>query len=310
MMNDNEDRFAYYVPQTPRDSSRRNSFFLRSSPVTSKRLIITLHDGLSSIIGRGQDADPPLQQRVITLETTLQSVHTAVNTLETTLGEIVTLLRAAPTPKPQEFKPTPVSKYVPKKVPLASSNVSAVIQDRNPHNPATTPSYRDTAQQKMLPVVPDSTPAPCVDYAPMVPLVTPRMSTLILNHPWSRGTVVVKIISPAITGTAVNSTFTMAKVTRASKLHGSTTTSMDHTKGNRINFKSSPCNSPMTPPNPFYASTQQLDLALALVDTTRSFFRHSQRHALALMSTTLPLSAKRWRSTNHQRNIGRHITIL
>jgi hypothetical protein len=60
-MANEEDRFAYYVPQTPRDSSRRNSFFRHSSPTTSKRLINTLYDGISSIIGRGPDAEPPLQ---------------------------------------------------------------------------------------------------------------------------------------------------------------------------------------------------------------------------------------------------------
>jgi hypothetical protein len=59
-MTNEQDRFAYYFPQTPRDSSRHNSFFRRISPATSKRLISTLHDGISSIIGRGQDAEPPL----------------------------------------------------------------------------------------------------------------------------------------------------------------------------------------------------------------------------------------------------------
>jgi hypothetical protein len=78
----------------------------------------------------------------------------------------------------------------------------------------------------------------CEDYDQMDQLLTLRMSTLTLNHPWSRGIVAVKIISPAITGTVVNLTYTMAKVTRASKSHGSTTTLMGHMKGNRTSFKS------------------------------------------------------------------------
>jgi hypothetical protein len=95
-MTNMDDPFAYYVPQTPRDSSHSNSFFRCSSPNSSStRLISTLHIGISLIhnIGRPAEAVPPLQLRVSTLEDTLQSVHTTVATLETTMvSEIVTLL--------------------------------------------------------------------------------------------------------------------------------------------------------------------------------------------------------------------------
>jgi hypothetical protein len=97
-----DDRFSYYVPQTPRDSSRRNSFFRRSSP-TSKNFINSIQ-GVSTPLrnlGKGgddeDDNDDPLQLRVSSIKATLGSVHTTVANLETALGDIVKLLQTKPT---------------------------------------------------------------------------------------------------------------------------------------------------------------------------------------------------------------------
>jgi hypothetical protein len=51
-------------------------------------------------MGRGNNAKP-LQLRISTLEDTVDSVHTTVHALETTMSEIVTLLRDK---QPQEAK--------------------------------------------------------------------------------------------------------------------------------------------------------------------------------------------------------------
>jgi hypothetical protein len=109
-----EDPYAYYVPQTPRDSSRRNTFFHRSSPSPSKQpspsahFITSLQDGLSTAgsrlrnITRSSDAEPPLQLRVDHLENTMDSVHSTVTSLETTMSEIVTMLRHSHSPTKKE----------------------------------------------------------------------------------------------------------------------------------------------------------------------------------------------------------------
>jgi hypothetical protein len=159
-MSSTEDPFAYYVPQTPRDSSSRNTFFRRSSPNPSKSLISTLNHGVSSIrnIGRAQDQDPPLQLRVTSLEDTLQAVHQTVNTLETTMSDIVTLLRASSTatataPPPNKPPPTPIAKPHH----IQSPRVSAITRDRSPS--PITPSYSDTIRTKVPPPsIPTSAP--------------------------------------------------------------------------------------------------------------------------------------------------------
>jgi hypothetical protein len=98
-----DDHFAYYVPQTPRDSSRRNSFFRRSSPTSSTNFINSIQEVSTRLrnIGKGGDSDDaPLQQRVSSIEDTLDSVHTTVANLETTMSDIVKLLQTKPTPNP------------------------------------------------------------------------------------------------------------------------------------------------------------------------------------------------------------------
>jgi hypothetical protein len=156
-MSSNEDPFAYYVPQTPRDSSSRNTFFCRSSPNPSKSLISTLNHGISSIrnIGRAQDQDPPLQLRVTSLEDTLQAVHQTVNTLENTMGDIVTLLRASATATPHTKPPPPPT--IPTTNHIPSPRVSAITRDRSPS--PITPSYSDTIRNKVpTPSIPTSAP--------------------------------------------------------------------------------------------------------------------------------------------------------
>jgi hypothetical protein len=221
-----EDRFAYDVPQTPRDSSRRNSFFRRSSPVISNRLISTLHDGFSSIIGRGPDAEQPLQHRVTTLEDTLLSVHTTVNTLEHTLGEIFTLLRATPLPPIATVPSVPVPTFAPKSIPVTSPRVSAITQDRSPNSPAT-PSYRDTTRQKIPPAVPSITPvsAPLRDLRPNGSTSFPSdLNEWTKSPAWFRDIGVVKTTSQAITGMVANSTYTTERVIPVSKSPSSITT--------------------------------------------------------------------------------------
>jgi hypothetical protein len=125
-----EDPYAYYVPQTPRDSSRRNTFFRRSSPSPLKQpspsthFITSLQDGLSTAgsrlhnITRSSDAEPHLQLRVDHLENTMDSVHSTVTSLETTMSEIVTMLRHSHSPtKKEESKWTPSQTHqVPRKL--------------------------------------------------------------------------------------------------------------------------------------------------------------------------------------------------
>jgi hypothetical protein len=150
--------YAYYVPQTPHDSSRRNSFFRRSSPTTLTRLISSVNKGISSIrnIGHNQERnheDPPLQHRVNTLETTLQSVHATVSTLEHTMNDIVALLCAPPPPASTEKLPTAAEVHMPTSTPPVSSpRVSAITHD-NGFSPVTPTSYCDTARQKAPPIV-------------------------------------------------------------------------------------------------------------------------------------------------------------
>jgi hypothetical protein len=155
--------YAYYVPQTPRDSSRRNSFFRQSSPTTSTRLISSINEGILSIcnIGRsqGQTDDPPLQHWVNTLENTLQSVHATVPTLEHSMNDIVALLRAPPMPAPTTKLPPASKAPLPPTIhPVSSPRVSAITHGIG-FSPVTPTSYRDTARQKAPPNVTTVSPA-------------------------------------------------------------------------------------------------------------------------------------------------------
>jgi hypothetical protein len=109
-----DDRFSYYVPQTPRDSSRRNSFFRCSSPTSSTSFINSIQ-GVSTRLrnlGKGENNDDePLQLRMSSFEETLDSVHTTVANLQTIMGDIVKLLHAKPNPgppAPTQLPSTPV----------------------------------------------------------------------------------------------------------------------------------------------------------------------------------------------------------
>jgi hypothetical protein len=107
-----DDCFSYYVPQTPRDSSRRNSFFRRSSPTLTS--FINYIQGVSTRLrnlGKGGDNedDDSLQLRVSSIEETLGSVHMTVANLEIALGDIVKLLQTKPNPvsAPPQVPSTP-----------------------------------------------------------------------------------------------------------------------------------------------------------------------------------------------------------
>jgi hypothetical protein len=98
-------------------------------------------------MGRGTDAEP-LQLRMSTLEDTVDSVHTTVHALETTMSEIVTLLRDK---QPQEARKTqtdrpvapPADEWLPKLPPIASPQTST---SRPPIGTSRPPvSYRETA---------------------------------------------------------------------------------------------------------------------------------------------------------------------
>jgi hypothetical protein len=92
-------------------------------------------------MGRGNDAEP-LQLRMSTLEDTVDSVHTTVHALETTMSEIVTLLRdkqPKEARKPQTERPvapSPADEWLPKLPPIASPQIGT---SRPPV------SYRETA---------------------------------------------------------------------------------------------------------------------------------------------------------------------
>jgi hypothetical protein len=142
------DPFAYYVPQTPRDSSRRKSFFHRSSPNNPTQFINSIQDGISTrlrSIGGGSEAEPPLQElRVSTLEDTIDSIHSTIPALETsTMSEIVTLLRGSKHPTAENLQtshflvPTADDTLLPTPTPVTSPQVSAPMAHRN---------YRDTSR--------------------------------------------------------------------------------------------------------------------------------------------------------------------
>jgi hypothetical protein len=92
-------------------------------------------------MGRGTDAEP-LQLRMSTLEDTVDSVHTTVHALETTMSKIVTLLRDKQPQvarKPQTERlvaPSPADEWLPKLPPIASPQIGT---SRPPV------SYRETA---------------------------------------------------------------------------------------------------------------------------------------------------------------------
>jgi hypothetical protein len=93
-------------------------------------------------MGRGSDAEPPLQLRVSTLEDTIDSVNSTAHGLETTMSEIVTLLRGSTHPEASNLQPTrsvapPANDMLPNPTPIASPQVSASVAPL---------SYRDTAR--------------------------------------------------------------------------------------------------------------------------------------------------------------------
>jgi hypothetical protein len=142
-----DDPFTYYVPQTPRDSSCRNSFFRRSSPTSSTRFINSIQDVSTRIRNIGkvtESKQQPLQNRVSSLENTLESVHTTVAKLETAMGDIVQLLKSKTAPEPAMPPPRTTS--------------STVINHLT--HPITTNhlSYRDSAKQVVTPTLPTMTP--------------------------------------------------------------------------------------------------------------------------------------------------------
>jgi hypothetical protein len=155
-----DDRFSYYVPQTPRDSSHRNSFFRRSSP-TSTRFINSIQGVSTRLRNLGKcgdnedDDDDPLQLRVSSIEETLDSVHTTVANLETALGDIVTLLQTKPNPvsappqvpsTPPRFQTVPGSKATVTNHPTATTTQTPI-------------SYADSTRRVIPPVLPTVTPA-------------------------------------------------------------------------------------------------------------------------------------------------------
>jgi hypothetical protein len=106
-----DDRFAYYAPQTPRDSSRRNSFFRRTTFINSIQGVSTR---LRNLGKSGDNDDAPLQLRVSSIEDTLDSVHTTVANLETAMSDIVKLFQSKPTPPttPMQSTPTKVATFL------------------------------------------------------------------------------------------------------------------------------------------------------------------------------------------------------
>jgi hypothetical protein len=149
-----DDPFAYYVPQTPCDYSQHNSFFRRSSPNNPTQFINLIQDGISTRlrnIGRGSEAEPPLQLRVSSLEDTIDSVHLTVHALETTMSEIVTLLRGSKHPTAENLQtshsvaPTADDTLLPTPTPVASPQVSTPMAHHN---------YRDAVRRTPAPAVP------------------------------------------------------------------------------------------------------------------------------------------------------------
>jgi hypothetical protein len=139
-----EDQFSYYMPQIPRDSSRQNSFSRRSNPNNPNptQFISSLQDGISTRLrnmGRGADAEP-MQLRISTLEDTVNSVHSTVHALKTTMSEIVTLLygkqhEASNAQSVRPVAPT-ADAMLPKLPPIASPQVFTSVPPL---------SYKDTA---------------------------------------------------------------------------------------------------------------------------------------------------------------------
>jgi hypothetical protein len=151
-----DDRFAYYVTQTPRDSSRCNSFFHRSSPTSSTNFINSIQ-GVSTRLrnlGKGGDSDDaPLQQRVSSIEDTIDSVHTTVANLETAMSDIVKLLQTKPTPNPSPVQSTPtkVTTFPERKATVTNHPTTTT----NPNSY----SYADSTRHVIPPVSPTVTPA-------------------------------------------------------------------------------------------------------------------------------------------------------
>jgi hypothetical protein len=141
------DPFTYYVPQTPCDSSCRNSFFQHSSPTCSTRFINSVQDVSTRIrnIGKATESEQqPLQNRVSSLEDTLESVHTTMAKLETAMGDIAQLLKSKTVPEPAT--PTPRTS-------------SPMVINHSTH-PITTNrlSYCDSTKQVVTPTPPTMTP--------------------------------------------------------------------------------------------------------------------------------------------------------
>jgi hypothetical protein len=105
-------------------------------------------------IGKGGDSDDaPLQQRVSSMEETLDSVHTTVANLETAMSNIVQILQAKPTqnPSPVQSTPTKVTPFPERKATVTN------------HPTATTNpnlySYAESTRRVIPPVSPTVTPA-------------------------------------------------------------------------------------------------------------------------------------------------------
>jgi hypothetical protein len=102
-------------------------------------------------LGKGIDLDQPLQHRVSSLEDTLESVHTTVANLESTMGDIVKLLKgkATPGPAPARFPMTPT--------PMSSSPATVINHSTHPITTIRL-SYQDTTRQVATPISPTATP--------------------------------------------------------------------------------------------------------------------------------------------------------
>jgi hypothetical protein len=154
-----DDRFAYYVPQTPRDPSRRNSFFRCSSPTPSTTFINSIQ-GVSTRLrnpGKSGDSDDaPLQLRVSSIEATLDSVHTTVANLETAMSDVVKLLQSKPTPPttPMQSTPTKVATFPKRKATVTNHSTTATHSTQS-----NSYSYADSTQRVVPPVLPTVTPS-------------------------------------------------------------------------------------------------------------------------------------------------------
>jgi hypothetical protein len=154
-----DDRFAYYVPQTPRDYSRRNSFFRCSSPTSSTNFINSIQ-GVSTRLrnlGKSGDSDDaPLQLRVSSIEDTLDSVHTTVANLETAMSDIVKLLQSKPTPTttPVQSTPAKVTTLPERKATVTNHPTTATHLTH-----ANSYSYEDSTRRVVSPVSPTVTPS-------------------------------------------------------------------------------------------------------------------------------------------------------